>query len=456
MNKETPAGFRGLLEGLMRQGALIQVRSPISKTYQAAGVLKKLEPSPALFDCLTGEDGRRLEHRLAGNLLCSKAAFADYFGISVRELIPFLAQAIDRRTPPRIVEDAPCQEVVNLGPDLDCLPILKHCEGDGGNYISAGVVIARHPRHGQNLDFHRCMQFSKTEMAMRVVRGRHFDAFLRELGEVDVAVCVGNAPNVLAAAATSVELGMDELAIANALQPLAVTRARTVDLYVPAEAEFVLEGTVYRDRRHAEGPFVDLTETQDVVRQEPVLVVKAISHRQDAIWQALLPGGMEHKLLMGMPREPTIFKKVNEVARCLDVNVNPGGCSWLHAIVQIDKQAEDDGRKAIEAAFAGHRSCKHVFVVDQDIDIYNPQEVEWAMATRFQGDVDMIVKPREPGSSLDPSAEADTYLTTRIGFDLTKPLATHGKAFEKAHFPEVNLDDILSTFSPGGKNEPHA
>ncbi len=108
--------------------------------------------------------------------------------------------------------------------------------------------------------------------------------------------------------------------------------------------------------------------------------------------------------------------------RCLDVNVNPGGCSWLHAIVQIDKQHENDGRKAIEAAFAGHRSCKHVYVVDRDINIYDPLEVEWAMATRFQGDVNMIVKERSPGSSLDPSAEADTKNTTRLGFDLTMPL----------------------------------
>ena len=183
-------------------------------------------------------------------------------------------------------------------------------------------------------------------MAVRVVRSRHFDAFLQDLKALDVAICMGNPPNVLAAAATSVELGIDELEIANALEPVPVVRAKTVDLFVPAECEFIIEGTVYLDRRHDEGPFVDLTETYDVVRQEPVLEVKAVTHRHDAIWHALLPGGLEHKLLMGMPREPIIFRKVNAVVRCLDVNVNPGGCSWLHAIVQIDKQDEDDGIKA--------------------------------------------------------------------------------------------------------------
>ena len=145
-----------------------------------------------------------------------------------------------------------------------------------------------------------------------------------------------------------------------------------------------------------------------------------------------------------MPREPTIFKAVNEVVRCADVNVNPGGCSWLHAIVQIDKQAEDDGRKAIEAAFAGHRSCKHVYVVDQDIDIYDPLSVEWAMATRFQGDRQMIIKEKEPGSSLDPSAEAGTKMTTKIGFDLTKPLGEGREMFEKVPYPAVELGRYIN------------
>jgi len=433
--------LRNYLQKLTKAQALTTtITAPISKTYEIAGVLKQLEPQPVLFENVTES-----AFRVAGNLFCSKAAFADYFDISPADIIPRLTQAIEQPSPPPISHDAPCQEVVNLAPNLDDLPILRHCEQDGGNYISAGVVLAKHPRHGQNADFHRCMQISPREMAVRVVGSRHFDAYLKELGQLDVAICIGLSPNVLAAAAISVDIGVNELDIAHALEPLTVTPARTVDLLVPAEAEFVLEGTVYRDRRHAEGPFVDLTETYDVVRQEPVFEVKAITHRRDAIWQALLPGALEHKLLMGMPREPTIFKKVNEVVRGVDVNVNPGGCSWLHAIVQIDKQADDDGRKAIEAAFAGHRSCKHVFVVDKDIDIYDPLQVEWAMATRFQGHADMVVKAKEPGSSLDPSAEPGTKLTSKIGFDLTKPLGD--KDFDKAPFPQVDL----SRFGAYGK-----
>jgi UbiD family decarboxylase len=431
--------FRNYLNQLEQRGELVRITKPISKSYEIAAVLKELEPQPVLF-----ENVRESRFRVVGNLFASKADFADYFEWPVETIIPRLTQAITDRSPGEVVADAPCQEVVIEVPNLDDLPIPRHFEKDGGNFITSGVMIAKHPQYGQNADFHRCMQFSATEMAVRVVKGRHFDAFLEDLGAVDVAVCVGLPPHVLAAAATSVEIGVDELEIANGLEGLELTRAHSVDLLIPAESEFVLEGTVYRDRRHAEGPFVDLTGTYDVVRQEPVLEVKTITHRRDAIWTALLPGGLEHKLLMGMPREPTIFRRVNEVVRCLDVNVNPGGCSWLHAIVQIDKQHPEDGRKAIWAAFAGHRSCKHVFVVDADIDIYDPLSVEWAKATRFQANRDLVMLDLEPGSSLDPSAEPGTKLTTKVGFDLTMPPGDERKGYLQAPFPPVDLSSFLN------------
>jgi 2,5-furandicarboxylate decarboxylase 1 len=430
--------LREYLARLDAEKKLKRVSTMISKTYEIASVLKQIEPAPAFFEHVQESD-----FSVVGNLFCSKESFADYFGVKPSEIIPLLSAAIDRRSPCPVVSNAPCQEVIETHPDLDRLPILRHCSLDGGNYISSGVVVANHPQFGQNLDFHRCMQFSKTEMAMRVVKSRHFDRFLQDQNQLDIAICIGNTPGVLAAAATSVDVGVNELEIANALEETPVVHACSVDLYVPAECEFVLEGTVYLDRRHAEGPFVDLTETYDVIRQEPVFEVKTITHRRDALWHALLPGALEHKLLMGMPREPTIFKKVNEVVKCLDVNVNPGGCSWLHAIVQIEKHSEEDGKKAIEAAFAGHRSCKHVYIVDADIDIYDPMAVEWAMATRFQGDRDLVFKDRAPGSSLDPSSDPGTHITTRLGFDLTMPLSTAGKDFRRAPFPQVDLTRFI-------------
>lgn len=430
--------LREYIQQLQNQDKIAVLDKPVSKNLLVSSILKKLEPNPVLFQHI-GES----PFLVAGNLFCSKAAFAEYFGVQPSEIIPLLAKAIDQRSQCPQADAAACQEVVDNQPDLDNYPILRHFPTDGGNYITSGVVFAEHPRYGLNASFHRLMQISKNEMAMRVVRSRHFDRYLNDLKEVDIAVCIGLPPNALIAAATSVDLGVNELDIANALEPLPVVSALTNHVTIPAEAEFVLEGRVYLDKRHPEGPFIDLTETEDIVRQEPIFVVKTITHRDDAIWHALLPGGLEHKLLMGMPREPTIFKQVNQTVKCLDVYINPGGCSWLHAIVKIDKRTEEDGKKAIQAAFAGHHSCKHVFIVDKDIDIYNPLEVEWAMATRFQADRGLVFQGREPGSSLDPSADPGSYLTSKVGFDLTKPVSAKGKKYEKARYPEIDISEFF-------------
>ena len=144
---------------------------------------------------------------------------------------------------------------------------------------------------------------------------------------------------------------------------------------------------------------------QSKMQKQRVIKIKRILAKPNPIYHALLPGGLDHKLLMGMPREPTIFREVSNVCECKDVSVTPGGCSWLHAAVSIKKKDPDDGRKAIEAAFEGHKSLKHVFVVDEDINIRDPREIEWAMATRFQGDRDLYTFPSSTGSSLDPSAD---------------------------------------------------
>ncbi|MHA1917498.1 MAG: UbiD family decarboxylase [Candidatus Ranarchaeia archaeon] len=432
--------FRQYIENLKKQGLLLEINKEVSTDVEAAAILKTAEPKPVLFKNLKNLPGSQV----AGNIFCTKGSIADFLGIDTSELIPSLTNAIDKRSEPEIITNAPCQEVILDSVDLDNLPILKHNERDGGRYISSAVVVTKDPELGQNLDFHRAMQFSKTKMSTRIIKGRDFYKFLEKSGEVEAAFCIGNTPNVLVAAATSVETGINELEIANALSKTRVTKAKTLDLLIPADCEIVLEGKVYMNERANEGPFIDLTETYDTIREEPVFEVKKITHRKNPIWQALLPGALEHKVLMGMPREPTIFKKVTEAGvKCIDVNINPGGSSWLHAIIKIDKKNEEDGKKAIHAAFAGHRSCKHVFVVDKDIDIYDPLQVEWSMATRFQAERDLVDIGKEPGSSLDPSAEPGTKMTNKIGFDFTAPLITKGKSFAKAEFPKVNLKDYL-------------
>lgn len=191
---------------------------------------------------------------------------------------------------------------------------------------------------------------------------------------------------------------------------------------------------------------MDLTETMDITRMQPVIEIDLMTHRRAPIFHALLPGGLEHKLLMGMPKEPTIFAAVNAVTRCTGAAITPGGTSWLHAVVQIDKQGPDDGKLAIEAAFKGHGSLKHVWVVDTDVDIYDPAQVEWALATRFQADRDLYVYANQPGSSLDPSGThvpGKKSLTAKMGLDCTIPWGADRSKYERGEYGRVDLSRYM-------------
>jgi UbiD family decarboxylase len=318
---------------------------------------------------------------------------------------------------------------------------------------------------GRNMAFHRLLRLDERRFAIRLVEGRGtHTAWQRAGGELEVAICIGNSPAVLLAAAMSPAPGVDELSIANALGPTPVVRCRTVALEVPAAAEIVLEGHI-TPQLVAEGPFLDLTETMDIVRQQPVVEITCMTQRRGAWYQALLPGGLEHKLLMGVPREPTIYDEVSKVCDCVNVMLTLGGGSWLHGVVQIRKQDAEDGKRAIEAAFRGHGSLKHVVVVDDDIDIYDAMELEWAIATRFQADRDLVVLPDQPGSSLDPSGRhvlGRKSRTAKMGLDATIPwIAPNGTlrtGEERAAFHRLRYADagVPPARASGGEGESRA
>jgi UbiD family decarboxylase len=215
-----------------------------------------------------------------------------------------------------------------------------------------------------------------------------------------------------------------------------------VDLQVPAETEIVIEGRVTAETGD-EGPFVDLTGTLDIVRRQPVARFRCITHRSEAFYHALLPGKGDHRTLMGLPREADIFREVGRVCHCLDVAMRPGGCSWLHAAVQIRKTSADDPRRAIEAALRAHPSLKLVIVVDEDVNPHDDREVEWAMATRFQADRGVTVLPNMPSSSLDPSARHEPgrkSMGAKLGIDATA--LAMGEAYRRLDYPPVPPDRL--------------
>lgn len=425
--------FRDFIGELEKKGQLLKIRGKVSKKLELAAVMKAKEDAPILAPEVEGS-----KFAAVGNVFATRRLVAQYLGCGEDEIVGRLADAINRPSKPKSAKNSPGLETSVSS--LDDLPIPFHTEKDGGPYICAGIVVARDPELGQNCSFHRMMQLDGKRMVLRILP-RHLNEFIeRAGGELEVAVVLGAPINVLLASAISSRLGQNELEIANSLAPFETVKLGN-GIEVPSGAEFIIEGKI-TDRMADEGPFVDLTDTYDIVRRQRVMEVKRIHARKDAVFHVLLPGGMEHKVLMGMPREPTIFNEVSNVVECKGVSVTPGGCSWLHGVVSIRKKNEDDGKKAIEAAFRGHASMKHVVVVDEDIDIHDMRQVEWAIATRFQGDRGLVVKRKEKGSSLDPSANPETRETAKVGVDATVPLAEKEK-FARAEYKKINLEDYF-------------
>jgi len=275
------------------------------------------------------------------------------------------------------------------------------------------------------------MLIGENRFAIRLVP-RHLYALHRRAmsagQDLKIAVAVGLCPSVLLAAATNLEFGKDELTVANSLRQLCLSEPVCVrkiknGLLVPAFAEYVFEGRLTKET-HDEGPFVDITGTIDPVRKQPVVEIDRVYLRDDAVFQMILPGANEHYLMMGMPREPVIQRAVGlAVPEVHAARLTEGGCCWLHGVVSITKQKQGDGVNAIMAALGAHPSMKMITVVDQDVDIFDDEEVEWAVATRFQGHKGLVVIENARGSSLDPSAD-DT--TTKVGIDATKPVGAEG------------------------------
>ena len=247
-----------------------------------------------------------------------------------------------------------------------------------------------------------------------------------------MAIVMGADPFVLLSAAISFDFDSEEIRVAAALHQKGYgTELEVVEMengvIVPANAEFILIAEILVDDTQ-EGPFVDITGTKDKVREQPVVKVERIYHRTKPYFHALIPAGIEHQTLMGLPRTPTIKREVNKVTNCIDVRLMKAGSGWLSATVSINKEDDSEAKKAIDAAFAGHPSLKKVVIVDEDIDVGNGEKVEWAVLTRSQPDKDYYIFKNEKGSSLDPTRYPDGT-TSKIGIDATIPFGRDKSEF---------------------------
>ncbi len=439
--------LRAYIDQVKKIKELQTVRSKVSTKYEIAGITAKVDGS----DAVLFENIRKSNFRLVSNLVGTRKRFALAVGGQENEIHSKVISAIKRAKKPKVVPSGKFME--NQSKNLLSMPIVTHFEKESGPFITSSIVHATNPDTGrQNSSFHRLMPIDKTHLSVRMVEDRHLHRSFMDAkahGEdLGVAITVGVHPAVSIAGAYQAEWGKDEMDIANSLLggELSLTKLPYSGLNVPSGTEIVLEGKVLQDKTHPEW-MVEMLQTYDHKRDQPVFELENMFHRNRPIFHDVLSGFSEHRLLMGMPIESKLNGDLKRAfSQTKRVSMTNGGCNWLHAVVQIKKKSESDPRKVIKKTFESHRSLKQVTVVDEDIDPDNAEAVEYAMATRFQADKDLVILSKVRGSSLDPSSDQKKLQTAKMGIDATCPLSKRAEGFELAKIPTIDKIDLKKYF----------
>lgn len=431
--------LRSFLEKKEVKNQIVYVNEEVSPLFEISSIMKRFDQNGPIF---VFEKVKGQANKVVTNICGTRERLCAALDVEPEHLYNQLVEAWKNPSKPKIVKNSSVKEDVVEKPKLSKIPILTHFEKDAAPYVTSAIVFARSPdKTVKNVSIHRLQVLDDTHLAIRLVPRHLFKLWNMAKDaekDLDVAISIGLHPAVLLAATSPAAFDVCEFDVANTLlkNKLSLVECEHVDALAPAEAEIVLEGRLSSKKEVVEGSFVDITGTYDVKRGQPVIEIVGMMNREDYIYQALLPSGNEHKLLMGLPYEAKIWEAVaNTVPKVKAANLTTGGCGWLHAVVSIEKQKDGDAKNALAAIFGAHPSLKHAVVVDVDIDVYNMEEVEWAIATRFQANEDMVIIPNARGSTLDPSADQETGLTTKLGIDATRPLNKPKEKFEPAKIP---------------------
>jgi len=436
--------LRSWLQRLVATDRLVVARDGVSLIDELAAVAKKLELESAVLFSKPGQH----DIPVVANLFADRSWIADSLGVPSGELLSRFQNAVRHPLPWIEVTAAPVHDVVHREVDLlRQLPIPKHNEHDSGPYITAALLIARNPVTGvQNVSIHRCQVSGPDRIGVLLLprHTRHYFRMAEEAGEaLEIALVIGVHPACILASQAIAALDDDEMEIAGALlgQPVEMVKCKTNAVRVPAHAEIVIEGRILPKVREPEGPFGEFPQYYGPRADREVIHVDAIAHRKNPIFHTIVGGGVEHLLLGGIPREATLLEHLQRSFPSVrDVRLTRGGTCRYHLAVKIDKASSGEPKNIIMGAFGGHYDIKQVVVVDMDVDIDDPNEIEWAIATRFQADRDLVVVSGAQGSKLDPSS--DEGVSAKMGIDATKPLSTEPMEFKRIHVKGIENVDL--------------
>jgi UbiD family decarboxylase len=425
--------LREFLKVLEEEHELQKIKVEVDPKHELGAICKihnERPNSPALlFENVKG-------HRIpvVGQLLASDRRVALALGLSQENVFNETVQRASNPIAPKLVSKGASQDVVFEGVDVDLtkFPLCTNNPRDGGPYITAGHVIIKDPEYGMNLSIYRMMLVSKNEVTLRFTPGHDGYDFMKNAEKrgqkkFEVAVCIGVPPAVYVASQFEPRIGVYELDIAGGLvgEPVEVVKCRTIDLEVPALAEIVLEGELTIPAKTGdEGPFGEFCGyTTAQVPNERIMTVKAVTHRKNPVYHNIWLGKPPHEHLYvdALTYAVAAYQELKPAYPALKKAYAPPWGVSIVLLLQLEKRLMRPGIvDNILAASLYTRSgkWKHVFVLDEDVVLEDPNEVLWALTTRFQPATDMFIIPRGITSSLEPSATVDG-LTSKLMLDLT-------------------------------------
>ena len=441
------------IDYLSSTGNLVRVLSAVDPVHELAGIAKNFEGQKCvLFEKVTGS-----EFPVLMGLLWNRSVVGDIFGVPP-ENVPFIiSDALGKwKTNPTdlvspILDKGPANEVVEEKVDLSKLPVPVHALKDGGRYFDSSVLVVNNPDTGiPNISVHRMMITKKDRLTFLIDPGRHLGAYLDimekrgEPLEVTINNGVGLAPWL---ASVLPQQGDGKNGIANHLvgRPIDFIKAQTVEVPAYADAQFVIEAKILPHVREQEGPFAEVTGYYASADNRWVMQVTAVTRRKKPVFHSLL-SGQEVWNAVGFTAEAKIFSMVKKTVPQLQaVYLSHGSCGFYGAVVQVDKDAPETGKAVIEETFRAFDPLQWVIAVDTDVDIHNPVDVNWAVTTRFNPDLDLIILRNQPGHILNPMVTVHPDGTggtvTKMGMDATAPYP-RTQRFERVVFMDVDLTNF--------------
>lgn len=441
--------LRSTLDFLRKRNLLLECNREVDHIYEMGAVLSYFNNrQPILFNKIKNNPFSSI-----GGLYGDREIIYSLLGMTHENRIERFMDALVNPKPYKVVNTGPIKEnIIKRNIDLPkLLPINKFQEKDSSSFITAGVMVVKDPTTGKFFTSIRRLQVNGGNILSALIASPKLTNDFLELEKqgkaLEVAIVFGyDAPFLMASQYSSATYGVDKFEIDSSLRgrPLELVACETVDLLVPANAEIVLEGRIVPGKRELEGPFGELMGYYGSQAPHPIIEVSCVLHRNNPIYQTAFPCREEH-VSNGLVREVELYYHLKNQVDVVDVNVTEGGGYRFNAFVSIRKRREGDGKTAILAALGLNKDLKHVVIVDDDVDIFDLQDIEWAITTRSQASMDYVMVEGALGSSLEPSHDL-RGVTDKVGIDATKPLNDQNGKFSRAIIPGYDRIEISKYF----------